>query len=272
MEKNKESPPRETGVEAVLSLNGAHCPPKDGPQNNEPTRLPNGRWMCNHRCANGVLTSRGKPCLHRCCRDGLKNPAKKYIQMNKRQHSKSEGTGAEVTPGFRKNDSARRPRLTQDRQKGAADRRKPDQFRDCDPGPRKERDYVDLTNVTNGRYRIGTTGLKGNEALTPARDDNNPISQHNHGISMESSNSEEDIFDENDFSELEDLPLMLRKKSELNVTEKKRVRCFTKESKAIGAPAKSFNFCTITNSILETRSSKYLRSRRQEFNFDARDK
>ncbi|KAK6956701.1 hypothetical protein Daesc_001980 [Daldinia eschscholtzii] len=40
----------------------------------EPTKMENGRWMCNHRCRNGRPTGAGKPCNHKCCHEGLDRP------------------------------------------------------------------------------------------------------------------------------------------------------------------------------------------------------
>ncbi|KAI9745516.1 MAG: Sec63 [Claussenomyces sp. TS43310] len=40
----------------------------------EPTRMINGKWECNHICKNEGLTKSGKPCSHRCCREGLDKP------------------------------------------------------------------------------------------------------------------------------------------------------------------------------------------------------
>ncbi|KAI1799034.1 P-loop containing nucleoside triphosphate hydrolase protein [Daldinia bambusicola] len=40
----------------------------------EPSKMENGRWMCNHRCRNGRLTAAGKPCSHKCCHEGLDKP------------------------------------------------------------------------------------------------------------------------------------------------------------------------------------------------------
>ncbi|KAK4147307.1 uncharacterized protein C8A04DRAFT_34040 [Dichotomopilus funicola] len=51
----------------------------------EPVRLPNGKWQCNHPCTGGTVTRSGKPCTHRCCRDGLDKPPKRAAQRRKRQ-------------------------------------------------------------------------------------------------------------------------------------------------------------------------------------------
>ncbi|KAH6843378.1 hypothetical protein B0I37DRAFT_346883 [Chaetomium sp. MPI-CAGE-AT-0009] len=50
----------------------------------EPVRLPNGKWQCNHPCSGGALTRSGKPCSHRCCKDGLDKPRKRPLQRPKR--------------------------------------------------------------------------------------------------------------------------------------------------------------------------------------------
>jgi ATP-dependent DNA helicase HFM1/MER3 len=39
-----------------------------------PVRLENGKWMCNHRCRGGELTKYGRPCTHKCCREGIDKP------------------------------------------------------------------------------------------------------------------------------------------------------------------------------------------------------
>lgn len=39
-----------------------------------PTKMKNGRWMCNHYCRGGGLTKNGRPCTHKCCKEGLEKP------------------------------------------------------------------------------------------------------------------------------------------------------------------------------------------------------
>ncbi|KAK5626072.1 hypothetical protein RRF57_001787 [Xylaria bambusicola] len=34
-------------------------------------KMENGRYFCNHHCRNGGLTKLGKPCNHKCCREGV---------------------------------------------------------------------------------------------------------------------------------------------------------------------------------------------------------
>lgn len=50
-----------------------------------PVRLPNGKWQCNHICSGGAPTKSGKPCSHRCCREGLDKPRKRPPQRPKRK-------------------------------------------------------------------------------------------------------------------------------------------------------------------------------------------
>ncbi|KAJ0110104.1 hypothetical protein J7T55_014907 [Diaporthe amygdali] len=43
----------------------------------QPVQLPNGKFKCNHHCADaGFKISSGKACAHRCCREGLDKPRK----------------------------------------------------------------------------------------------------------------------------------------------------------------------------------------------------
>ncbi|KAI3321340.1 P-loop containing nucleoside triphosphate hydrolase protein [Xylariaceae sp. AK1471] len=51
-------------IDEVLSQDDAN-------PGSEPARMANGRYVCNHQCGNGGLTKSGKPCTHRCCREGL---------------------------------------------------------------------------------------------------------------------------------------------------------------------------------------------------------
>ncbi|KAK8018948.1 hypothetical protein PG991_008138 [Apiospora marii] len=39
-----------------------------------PTKMKNGRWMCNHYCRGGGLTKNGRTCTHKCCKEGLEKP------------------------------------------------------------------------------------------------------------------------------------------------------------------------------------------------------
>lgn len=51
----------------------------------EPIQLPNGKWKCNHRCSGGAPTKHGKPCSHRCCREGIDKPRRRPLQRAKRK-------------------------------------------------------------------------------------------------------------------------------------------------------------------------------------------
>lgn len=39
-------------------------------------QMANGKWTCNHECADGKLLKNGKQCKHRCCHEGLDKPRK----------------------------------------------------------------------------------------------------------------------------------------------------------------------------------------------------
>ncbi|KAK4119041.1 P-loop containing nucleoside triphosphate hydrolase protein [Parathielavia appendiculata] len=53
--------------------------------NRGPLRLPNGKWQCNHSCSGGAPTKSGKPCSHRCCKEGLDKPPRRPAQRTKRK-------------------------------------------------------------------------------------------------------------------------------------------------------------------------------------------
>ena len=55
----------------------------------EPVQLPNGRWQCNHVCSGGAPTRSGKPCTHRCCKEGLDKPRKRPVQRPKRKREEA---------------------------------------------------------------------------------------------------------------------------------------------------------------------------------------
>lgn len=62
----------------------------------EPVQLPNGKWKCSHACSGGAPTRSGKPCSHRCCKEGIDKPRKRPSQRPKR---KTEELAAESTVG-----------------------------------------------------------------------------------------------------------------------------------------------------------------------------
>lgn len=56
-----------------------------------PIQLPNGKFKCNHRCADfGLKNGNGKACAHRCCREGLDAPRKPKPSVLKRKVEKEE--------------------------------------------------------------------------------------------------------------------------------------------------------------------------------------
>ncbi|KAL2264567.1 hypothetical protein VTJ83DRAFT_7077 [Remersonia thermophila] len=64
-----------------------------------PVRLPNGKWQCNHPCSGGSLTRSGKPCSHKCCKEGLDKPPRRAPRQPKRKRDedadKHDDQGAE---------------------------------------------------------------------------------------------------------------------------------------------------------------------------------
>ncbi|KAH8896664.1 P-loop containing nucleoside triphosphate hydrolase protein, partial [Thozetella sp. PMI_491] len=54
------------GIQAIQELTRRH----------QPATMANGKWLCSHPCAGASLTRAGKPCTHRCCREGLDKPPK----------------------------------------------------------------------------------------------------------------------------------------------------------------------------------------------------
>ncbi|KAB5566714.1 hypothetical protein GE09DRAFT_1218970 [Coniochaeta sp. 2T2.1] len=67
---------------------------------NEPVRLDNGRWRCNHVCSGGAPTKSGKVCTHRCCIEGLEKPRKikpKGTEPKKRKAERPADQGVKET-------------------------------------------------------------------------------------------------------------------------------------------------------------------------------
>ncbi|KAK0710243.1 hypothetical protein B0T26DRAFT_743356 [Lasiosphaeria miniovina] len=56
----------------------------------EPVQLSNGKWQCNHACSGGARTKSGKPCTHRCCKDGLDRPRKRHPPRSKKRKAGDE--------------------------------------------------------------------------------------------------------------------------------------------------------------------------------------
>lgn len=57
----------------------------------QPIQLPNGKFKCNHACADaGLKNGNGKACAHRCCREGLDVPRKPKHLGSKRKTGMDE--------------------------------------------------------------------------------------------------------------------------------------------------------------------------------------
>ncbi|TLD30867.1 hypothetical protein PspLS_03038 [Pyricularia sp. CBS 133598] len=54
----------------------------------EPVQLPNGRWKCNHTCAELARTKTGQPCKHNCCHEGLEKKPKPKTRTKIEDNSK----------------------------------------------------------------------------------------------------------------------------------------------------------------------------------------
>jgi hypothetical protein len=78
----------------------------------QPIQLPNGKYKCNHRCADfGLKNGNGKPCAHRCCRFGLDVPRKPRRSGLKRKAG-METVAAEPAPKVISKPSAKKPKAT----------------------------------------------------------------------------------------------------------------------------------------------------------------
>lgn len=57
---------------------------RDASSEADPSKMHNGKYVCNHYCHNGGLTRLGKRCNHKCCRDGVEKyrPPKPFNSSN----------------------------------------------------------------------------------------------------------------------------------------------------------------------------------------------
>ncbi|ROW01252.1 hypothetical protein VMCG_05899 [Cytospora schulzeri] len=56
----------------------------------QPVKLPNGKYKCNHHCADAGVKRSGRACTHKCCRDGVDNPRKPKKTSSKRKAEDDE--------------------------------------------------------------------------------------------------------------------------------------------------------------------------------------
>lgn len=91
-EAERQPANRMSGTKSNRQVNSQHDGDDvDGVQTSpqEPVQLPNGKWQCNHNCSGGAPTRSGKPCSHRCCKEGLDRPRKRLSQKPKRKRDES---------------------------------------------------------------------------------------------------------------------------------------------------------------------------------------
>lgn len=73
----------------ISEQNDDIAPSKDSEKENipwQPIQLPNGKFKCNHHCADvGLKNGNGRACAHRCCREGLDVPRKPKPSSSKRK-------------------------------------------------------------------------------------------------------------------------------------------------------------------------------------------
>ncbi|KAI0973513.1 hypothetical protein F4678DRAFT_471254 [Xylaria arbuscula] len=56
-----------------------------------PAKMGNGKYICNHHCHNGGLTKLGKPCNHKCCREGIDKYRPPKIEPGKNRDNGKKG-------------------------------------------------------------------------------------------------------------------------------------------------------------------------------------
>ncbi|KAK7747457.1 ATP-dependent DNA helicase MER3 [Cytospora paraplurivora] len=57
----------------------------------QPVRLPNGKYKCNHQCADAGVKRGGRACTHKCCREGVDQPRRPKRPSSKRKADDDEG-------------------------------------------------------------------------------------------------------------------------------------------------------------------------------------
>ncbi|KAK4174792.1 putative ATP-dependent DNA helicase [Triangularia setosa] len=79
-EDSDGTPDQYPGIDELVEMaqdEGSSQTSRPEPDTRDPIQLPNGKWQCNHNCAGGTLTKTGKPCTHKCCKEGLYKPRKR---------------------------------------------------------------------------------------------------------------------------------------------------------------------------------------------------
>lgn len=68
----------------------------------QPIKLPNGKYKCNHQCADAGVKKNGRACTHKCCRDGVDNPRKPKRTSAKRKADDDEAIANMAPPQYPK--------------------------------------------------------------------------------------------------------------------------------------------------------------------------
>lgn len=72
----------------------------------QPVRLPNGKYKCNHQCADAGVKRGGRACTHKCCREGVDQPRRPKRPSSKRKADDDEGIG---DAALARNSESKRP-------------------------------------------------------------------------------------------------------------------------------------------------------------------
>lgn len=66
----------------------------------QPVQLPNGKYKCNHQCADAGIKSSGRACTHKCCREGVEKPRRPKKASSKRKAEDDEVTAASAPTNY----------------------------------------------------------------------------------------------------------------------------------------------------------------------------
>ncbi|KAI1812420.1 P-loop containing nucleoside triphosphate hydrolase protein [Poronia punctata] len=184
----------------------------------EPARMANGRYVCNHRCGNGGLTKSGKPCSHACCHEGVDKyrPPKKVGKSSlsgsahqSEDHGERPGNiqishqGKRHDPKKRKHDTST-PTLDISNRKLATKRK--DTNNPTSP-----------SRVSKKKRELTPTGASGHNIRTPKR----PRREHSSRTPHIPSDMEHiDLCDESDEASL----LLVTRKPHTNAAQRQRQR------------------------------------------------